>query len=139
MIYTNQILPNFSQMPVYKYKYYQIHLGPHKYWDFGGFFSICEYQMSSLVHDVFGDTFKDVTGDVIIKLIVRQVYHYFNFKFFEVFRIRVLVFISIYSFDNTFKDSNGEVIMNLIVRQVYHYSNFKFVEVFSVQVKFSVF
>ena len=67
-----------------------------------------------------------VAGDVIIKLIVRQVYHYFNFKFFEVFRIRVLVFISIYSFDNTFKDAIGEVIMNLIVRQVYHYFNFKF-------------
>ena len=71
------------------------------------------------------DTFKDFTGDVIIKLIVRQIYHYFNFKFFEVFRIRVLVFISIYSFDNTFKNAIGEVIMNLIVRQVYHYFNFK--------------
>ena len=69
----------------------------------------------------------------------RAPYYYFNFKFFEVFRIRVLVFISIYSFDNTFEDSIGEVIMNLIVRQVYHYSNFKFVEVFSVQVKFLVF
>ena len=85
------------------------------------------------------DTFKDFTGDVIIKLIVRQVYHCFNFKFIEVFRIRVLVFISIYSFNNTFKFSIGEVTMNLIVRQVYHYSNFKFVEVFSVQVKFLVF
>ena len=78
------------------------------------------------LHEIFGDTFKDVTGYVIIKLIVRQVYHYSKFKFFEDFRIRVLVFISIYSFDNTFKDAIGEVIMNLIVRQVYHYFNFKF-------------
>ena len=103
------------------------------------FMIIQVFVIINALHDVFGDTFKDFTGDVIIKLIVRQVYHCFNFKFIEVFRIRVLVFISIYSFDNTFKDSNGEVIMNLIVRQVYHYSNFKFVEVFSVQVKFSVF
>ena len=68
------------------------------FWITNVFMIIQVFVIINDLHDVFGDTFKDVTGDVIIKLIVRQVYHYFNFKFFEVFRIRVLVFISIYSF-----------------------------------------
>ena len=40
-----QILPKCHY---YKSKYHQIHPGTPKYWDFGSFFSICEYQMLSL-------------------------------------------------------------------------------------------